>query len=865
MVLLPLDRMWERAERARDSSDIDFFLNLMYYGELLTKVITLGLVAAIQDDSERHRYRQLHRLVRADGLGEWEQALNDLLIGPASQHLLFEARNEQRELTKRCKPGEWQYEAVALLHKCLEEIEQEIEPLPTKVDARRWFSVFVRLRNKTRGHGAPPSSVCSKICLDLKQSIELLIGNFNLFRRSWAYLHQNLSGKYRVTRLTEDTTPFDPMRSTPFEKLRDGVYVYFGQPRLLELLQSDVDASDFLLPNGNFNGKRFELLSYITGDKEYSSAEPYLAPTTDLPKSETQGMDELDVRGASFSNLPPAPSEYIHRQELESELSEVLLNDRHPVITLVGRGGIGKTYLALSVLHQIADEGYFEAIFWFSARDIDLLPHGPRLVKPHVLTERDIADEFVRLVRPDGYSEKEFDETSYLAKSLTESQAPLEGPVLFVFDNFETARSPLDLFSWIDTYIRLPNKILITTRFRDFKGDYPVEVSGMNEHEFAKLVDATSKRLGVYRLLTDEYRQDLYRETDGHPYVVKILLGEVAKAGTLRNVPRILASKDDILNVMFERTYARLSPVARRVFLTLCNWRSIVPELALEAVLLRPANEKMDVESAIEELNRSALVEISTSSEDHTSFLSVPLVAKIFGSRKLTVSPMRSAIEADTLLLRAFGAAQHTDIEHGIAPRVESLFRYISNRIDCTDDQLDEYLPMLEFIARKYPPAWLRIASLYEHCDSEGNLETAKRVLRHYLEYDRDQSWVWEKLATLCLNTDDKQGAINALVSMCQVPGVSLWEISSSANRLNHMFYNQYDLLNTDEKRVVVRQLADVMEARVEEADATDCSRLAWLYLHLHNEAKAREFTVRGLQLDPNNEHCLNLASRLGI
>jgi len=60
----------------------------------------------------------------------------------------------------------------------------------------------------------------------------------------------------------------------------------------------------------------------------------------------------------------------------------------------------------------------------------------------------------------------------YLARSLTKSG---EGPLLFVFDNFETVRNPAELYRWLDTYVRLPNKVLITTRFREFKGDYPLE------------------------------------------------------------------------------------------------------------------------------------------------------------------------------------------------------------------------------------------------------------------------------------------------------------------------------------------------------------------------------------------------------
>src|SRR5438094_677316 len=54
---------------------------LMHLGELLTKTVAAGLVAAIIDDRDRHRYRQLHRLVRADSLSEWIAVIDDVLVG----------------------------------------------------------------------------------------------------------------------------------------------------------------------------------------------------------------------------------------------------------------------------------------------------------------------------------------------------------------------------------------------------------------------------------------------------------------------------------------------------------------------------------------------------------------------------------------------------------------------------------------------------------------------------------------------------------------------------------------------------------------------------------------------------------------
>src|SRR5262249_265300 len=147
--------------------------------------------------------------------------------------------------------------------------------------------------------------------------------------------------------------------------------------------------------------------------------------------------------------------------------------------------------------------------------------------RPQVLTDRDIAEEFVDLLDPATRDAAAFDPREYLGECLTRFEA---GSLLFVFDNFETVRSPADLYRWLDAGIRLPNKLLITTRMREFKGDYPVEVGGMNEAEFQQLALSTSRRLGIEALVTPSYLQELFDECDGHPYVAKIMLGEVARA-----------------------------------------------------------------------------------------------------------------------------------------------------------------------------------------------------------------------------------------------------------------------------------------------------------------------------------------------
>jgi hypothetical protein len=252
--------------------------------------------------------------------------------------------------------------------------------------------------------------------------------------------------------------------------------------------------------------------------------------------------------------------------------------------------------------------------------------------------------------------------------------------------------------------------------------------------------------LHISSLVTQAYQQDLIRESQGHPYVIRILLGEVAKSGKTPKLAHILASRSDILQALFERTYQSLSPGAQRVFLTLCGWRSTVPLIVLEAVILHTHTEEpFDVAKAVEELHQSSLIEITESEADHQAFLSVPLVAALFGKGKFETSPLNAQMRADTELLQHLGGAQRTDVRHGVAPRATRLIRSIARDAK----GIEHYRPMLEFIARRDPRIWLELAKFYEEAEDTAS---AKEALRHYLEQTPKEQWLEAlgDLARLC-------------------------------------------------------------------------------------------------------------------
>ena len=864
-MLNPLSEMLDRAEREREDSDSAYFGALMYAGEMLVKLVVAGLIAAVQDDRERHRYRLEHQLVRASGLGTWAEVIDDVLTGPSSQFLDPLAYPTQRDLTQWMPADTWQERALIFISESIRFVGLADQEPSTRFQGRDWVKRFVQLRNGTRGHGAPSTTELGLACIPLRHSILEVATNISLFALPWAYLHRNLSGKYRVAAWSGLDETLENLKSDNSQSLLDGVYVSLREPRRVNLMESDSEGSDYWFANGGFAVGRYEMLSYLTNDRLFLPSEPYLHPVEQLPPSETQGIGLLDARKNTFTNLPDPPAKYVLRPQLEDELAEQLADPtRHFIVTLTGRGGIGKTSTALQVINTIieSDQCPYHVVVWFSARDIDLLESGPKIVQPHGVSIDDFAEEYARLLNPGEMHVRGFDHREYLARQLTGDTI---GPTLFVFDNFETTTSPQEVFHWLDTYVRNPNKVLITSRDRGFTGDYVVRVQGMTHPEAEELIDRTSDRLGIKARINQDYSERIIDESNGHPYIIKLLLGEVARSGANRP-ERIMAAQDEALVALFERSYNRLSPAAQRVFLTLSNWRSSVPALAVEAVLLRPENERMDVQAAIEELVQSSFVEESFDQSTEEAEVSVPLSARLFGLRKLEVSPWKATIEGDTSLLHLLGA-QNSGPAVELGQRIERLFKNVATALSRGIREFSEIRPVLEFITTRYPFGSVLLADLVAELDLSSSDE--ERYLLHYVEHPESHEIptgpIWRRIADIRRVRDDVRGELHALAQICRLETTPTDMLSNAANRINGIL--RMISLSQEEKESMLRGVVNGFQLRVSRAndfDSTDLSRLAWLQLHLDDISAAINTVGRGLALDPENEYCRRLSARLG-
>lgn len=858
----PIDMMLNRVATSREDSDVAYFYDLLLLGEMATKLVALFLVGNIKDDTERTRYRFEYSLVRADGIGEYNSVINAITTGNVSNLLPKEVQlREVVELTTRVNKISWAEQSVKLLVDCMRKLDIEVNDISPRAALSLWFSYFAQLRNKTRGHGATTSTKCSKAISSLEESLSLLIGNISVFKRDWAFLKQNLSGSYRVTQISGTSDGFDYLKKkNNGAHLEDGVYCITDGPRIISLVYSNSELRPFSLPNGGFNDSKYEVLDYETDDKDCINNANYMLPPSRLQASDTEGRHYLDVKKNAFENIPDDMSGYVSRALLEKELLDKLLDsDRFPIITLKGRGGIGKTSLAIHVVHKVIETQRFQLVVWFSSRDIDLSSDGPKQVQATVINKEDIAQQYLRLVNNDRNVLKAKEAIDAFTIELGKTNC---GNALYIFDNFETLTNPAEIYEWLNNSIRMPNKILITSRLnRSFKADYPIEVGGMEEDECQILISEVSRKLRIEPLITEDYRKKLISESDGHPYIIKVILGEVAVQHKATDVKRIIADKEKILEALFRRTFITLSSAAKRVFLLLCSWPSMVPELALSSVLLREENEWLDVDKAIDELSKSSFIEIVEREGD--VFLNVPLAAMLYGQKELEVSADKLQIMRDKDLLIEFGADTKRG-RKGLGPHIERKFKAVAKRIS-SREELKSEIPMLEGLAFKYPKAWLMIAELYQEYDDFDNTISA---FKEYLKTDISEVEkvpVWGKIIALCQKTDNWEEESAAIASIVQNTNTPFEQISRCAQRINEYYYNHLtiDTSGREIKQSFVEAVVKAMEKRQLEADANDYSRLAWLCLNLNNEIKALEYADKGLELDPNNTHCQRIHDKL--
>jgi tetratricopeptide (TPR) repeat protein len=866
--------MIRRIDAESRDSDAAFCDSLLKAGELVIKHTTAVLLAAIPENEESKalKYRYVYRLLRADGLGEWSRVLGELLVGPnlgvLNARFGLTPYGESltrlvKKLDQRLEEDSWALEAVASIRSATDFLGEEHEASHNKSRAARFLEFpnhFPLIRNKMDAHGAPTAIQKGQMASLLSSGISALLNNLPTLRIPIVYLQGPLASSTNRIRAidvvgdlsTEVMAKINERADKPYS---DGLYLVLElendlELEPIELLRMDNDLRDCYYANGAFNESRLvgEFLAYGSAVRKKFDVSKWSTIPTGLPASVTAGSRNLTLDSSgTIHNLPERESAYVPRRSLELELHEQLTARNRHVLTLKGLGGVGKTSLALEVSWQLAADRVFDLVIWASARDLDLRDRSSRLVRPEVTTFDDLAQLNRQL-----FSQIEDVGDQPAAEWFKSCLASDEnGSVLWILDNFETMQDPAGVFAQIDRCLGQSNRVLITTRHREYQGDYQIPVSGMELEEFKRLVTERSIHSGLS--LSEKRIEQLYKECEGHPYIAVIYLAEL-QINSQANISKVM-SREELLRDLLERTYARLDDDSRRIFMLLCSFKSVVALLAVRLAASLEQSKSQDVTDSLRILSDSSLIKIREA-QDGEQYVEVPPTARVFGYQKYSSSDEQLLIREMSEVLRLFGVttADHLareDLGGVLTRRLDNFWNAVLSSTDSATRL--KYLELAKLAARTHPNLWKRMAEYYK---SVGELQASISAWRSLIESGNDDPDTWRKLSLLYKDVEEEYHMHHARVQgLVRFPDTDFKLITTIATQINTYVRDTRELTSL-ERLSLVQPVVDLMEKRIDECPANALGALAPLHKKLGQDRRAIEVAKLGLERDPDDHFC---------
>lgn len=858
-----LARVISRVNQTNFQSPSELFLYTSYAVECMIKTIVVSICAGLRSSSPDTHYRFEYELVHADGLGVWEKIIMRSLTQSYQGYIDKELRPliEWLSQTRTRAEDQWVRDVDAHCKEVLNELGFPVVGGGGKISVKMLYGPFVNIRNKTKAHGAPGDKYFAEINPPYLNATRLLLLNCPVFTWEWLYLAQrrNKSGVKALRLKGDSPVHLSQEQSRGFKSdLLDGIYFRLPNSERLfycgDMLQTDWECSEFLLPNGAMDTKgSAEFLDYSSGKQKRYNVSRLTTPPAPLPPSATEGNSDIDVYNNVFGNIPDLPDGYVERPKLQKEIEDRLMDKNHPIITLHGLGGIGKTSLALYMAHKLSksDDPLYEYIVWLSARDLELKPSSVSEVRRAIPSLEDACKLMAKFlgIEPslDAFAQ-------FLQAGSNDSKCG----TLFVFDNFETLDNPRETFNFLTLHTHIPNKVLITSRERTFKGDFPIEIGGMEYPETRELILRESEHLNIQGLIDENEISRIFGFSSGHPYMIRVVLGEMAHSKVRVQLSSLPSRRRDILGALFERSFNRLSTDGKWVFFCVAIRQSVTTDLALWVVL---GERDIDVESGIEECLSFSFINRRQLSDEEYCYLS-PGFARNFAKKKLEGDPDKLAINECRGLLEYFGVVKEEGLDTAnVHKLVKGLFAKCRERARAEACTIPDTDVLVTRVAELWPDAWFDVAK-FRRDFSLGDDSIAYALRRATEERPQDKE-PWLARANHASEMSDGDTQVVCLLSAVEVDPKDVELVSNAAHDICKYIIDRKSDLPLVRRGVYLENIRSRMVQLADNLDATGFSRLAWLFLLEGNEKTAREYAIRGLKRDSSNAHCLKILEKL--
>lgn len=834
-LIVPIDRQIQQLENSKENGT-KYWENSMYLGQLVFKSAVAAILSSLEEDSEHTTYDYEYDLVRANSEGRWCEILQALETTEAFLHR--EIRDvEMHELTGYVRRDCWQYDAVETLRSAgkilgLDKNRDSFAHSPSRTSLIQWFRLFSEIRNGIRAHNSRLGTDDAKereAAECMEKSARLVYENFSIFKRDWMYIRPDKSNGYYVRSLREcadesSLAKMSSLKNGSQAGLREGVYVAFGDcVRRVNMIFAFEEGNLFYFPNGGVNKSSFEIICYAKVEDNLKKVDigAYSKPPKIKALSHTSGSEDTYDLGLAITNLPRLNELYVNRPKLEEELTRYIsYEDRSPIIVLKGIGGIGKTSLALNAARTIAEKSRFSFIWWFSARDVDLLVDGVKEVRPDVVSYKDMAKLYCRLTGAENLDANE--QIASFEKALSEHDK-----MLFIFDNFETVSGFKDVFEFILANVRCPNKVIITTRDERFY-EYDrtvIDVMGMETNECEQLIKGYAEKYEIGDRINTDLIKQIIDHTSGHPYLIKLLLNDIVNNAKIGKI-NWNGKKERLLDQLCTRTFDSLSIDEKWVFLILCNIQGSIHRFILEGVLQNEdATANIRLDEVLVSLLRCSFIEcvnaeeidsslnLALNSEEDFNLISVPSIVAEYGKNKLkwfsmSVEDGEEIIRTICKKIEGFGKMNVPGLL-GAKHAVEKKLASLTKKGDLKGwDEISGEVCVLEDIARIDSNLQRSVARVYENFDCiddaircyRGLIETISNPQENYRDWlslesifengSIEKRVAWQRIAqSNCADKSDVCAVAEKIVTRIQNGGLRIDD--SSCVKLVNLYANK--------------------------------------------------------------------------
>jgi hypothetical protein len=419
-------------------------------------------------------------------------------------------------------------------------------------------------------------------------------------------------------------------------------------------------------------------------------------------------------------------------------------------------------------------------------------------------------------------------------------------PTLLVMDNFETFSGQEEAYQYLDEVVQPPSKVIITSR-HDFKGDFQVQVRGMEQAEAAQLIRTAARSTGREGLIDEQVIRRIYEKSQGHPYAMKLLATSVESKAGLSTLLTDVFRDEHLLDALFRHSVMGISDEAEFVFLLASRFPRGVSEVALRVAA---APESIPLGSALQVLRHRSLIEF----EQPTRLYTMPAMAREF-ARRLAVGHIHGVgVDEAERYLKSWGGLVAGNVGEA-ALEMEAEVR-TQGPVSRGRDNAST----LRLLAEYDDVAWTSLARALRA--SGGSSAAIDDAYKRAVESDPTAASLFNEWSE-AVSDPDRRIQLKVQAVTADKGNVKL--ASSVAQILSRLRADDKQRYSKLTWTGLMEPVAGVLDANLRQLDANECSRLAWLYLNLGHEAPARRVVRHGSSVDPWNYNVRNLCQRLRI